>query len=127
MKINIIIATVLLALFSAVNAIGEVHSKVIESRITSVPSEDKVTRSFTYKIYGPDKVEYFVEGSKTEVDRLAELVQSDPSAVVRFQGEVVEGPRKTFRITRWEKTTTRTSDSAGSTTTETQTERTTIN
>ena len=96
-----------------------------ESKVVAVPPPAGVT-TYSYKIYGPDKVEYVLDAPPAEAARLAEVVRTNPNVVMKFQGDVVEGPVRRFKVRSWSNNTeTHTeTDMWGNKTTTTTTEST---
>lgn len=115
-------------LFASTAIAGEMEvSKTTtwESKVVAVPPTDSsVTTS--YKIYGPNRVEYIIDAPPAEVSRLAEAVRTNPDVVMRFQGDIVEGPVRRFKVRSWSNNTqTHTeTDMWGNKTTTTTTEST---
>jgi hypothetical protein len=100
---NTVLALLALLLWPIIAA-AQTEIKTFESRVIAVPSTELgTTRTYTYKIYGPDRTEYILDGSSNEVERLAQTVRANPDAVVSFQGEVVNGPTRRFHLKTWKK------------------------
>ncbi len=123
---SIFISALALGLVSA-NVAGAVTEEIrtIESRVVSIPPPPTATTTYSYKVYGPNNTEYVLEGPPSEMQRLKETITVHPETVVRFQGDVVEGPQKVFRLKSWETNTATHTDMWGNKTTTTQTETTT--
>lgn len=125
MKLKYSLVAVFLAQGISLNAaLAGVETSVVESKVTVIPApQEKVT---TYKIFGPDKIEYVLEGPPSEITRLSEIVKTNPETVVRFEGDYVSGPQKVFRLKKWSNNTETKTDGWGNkTTTTTHTETTT--
>ena len=119
---NILIAVTLTASLASV---ASAETTIIRSRVLVSPQDSTQTK--TYKIIGPDSVEYVVQAPDTEVQKLVKEIQTTPSEELEFQGRTVQenGVNK-FIVTSWQKSTstTTTEDGRGSMTT-TRTQETT--
>ncbi len=109
----------------ALSKITTIESKVISS---NTPGSKSTT---TYTVTGPENIEYRIEATPLEVQRIESFIKNNPDAVVRFSGSVDEGNgTKVFRVDTWEdsahtsKTTTTDTDENGNTSV---TEKTEIN
>lgn len=109
----------------ALSKITTIESKVIS---TTTPGSKS---SATYTVTGPENIEYRIEATPLEVQRIQSFIKNNPDAVVRFSGSVDEGNgTKVFRVDKWEdsahtsKTTTTDTDQYGNTSV---TEKTEIN
>ena len=60
---------------------------------------DPVTTQKVMKVYGPAHVEYRLQAAPDQTARIEAILQTNPKAVITFDGEVVEsGGIKVFRI-----------------------------
>ena len=106
-------------------AFAEMQTTTIESRVVAVPSSPSSTTT-TYKIFGPNQVEYVIEGTPDQVAELTSQLQKNPSTVVHCEGNVVDGPTKSFHVSKWQEVrTTQTVSSGPSETVKTTTTETT--
>lgn len=124
-KTKAIIASTVVSLLLAGTAFAGSEVTTIESRVISNSGN-----AGSFSVSGPDSVQYRIEASPGEVQRIQTFVKTNPDALVRFDGAVVESNgTKVFRVNKWEQSTktskTTSTDSMGNTkvteTTETST------
>jgi hypothetical protein len=73
--------------------------------VAGAPSDS----STTYIVQSPDQSRYQIVLPPSERDRLALAIKESPSAVIRFNGKVVEeSGSPTLNVDRWERVTTTT-------------------
>lgn len=119
------ISIALLALVSSSAVLADSRLSTVESRVI-VESPLTATGTKVIKITGPDKIEYRVSAPESEVNRLTEVIRTNPDTMVSFNGEVVdENGVKVFRVNKWNKvettTTTTSTDALGNKTVESKT------
>ncbi len=111
---NLNILGTLLVLGTTVSAQAE--TRIIESRVP--PPAGSTQTTTTYKVVGPNQVEYILDAPPQEIATITKTIEQTPNAVIRFEGETIEGARPMLRVSRWHRETQTTSDSAGNVTTE---------
>lgn len=116
-KTKTILTSIVVGFFLVGNALALSEVTTIESRVISNSGN---AGSTTYMVTGPENIQYRIEASPGEVQRIQTFVKTNPNAIVRFNGTVddLDGT-KVFRVNKWEETTktskTTSTDSLGNT------------